>query len=294
MRSPTLGVVAGLAESFDRDVSLAVFRRMCMVRHFEAGLIEAVKEKRVTVPVYLSTGQESIAAAMSLAVPGYMIFAQHRCHAVYLAFGGDPAKLRDELLCLPTGGSGGRAGSNCLQCHENGVTMFGHHGLIGENVPMAVGAALGSGKPTVCFFGDGAAEEDYVFAAMGFAASHKLPVLFVCDDNDLSILTPVSTRRTWRLADVASALGMPAIDIADDPWTLLHETRRLSSDLPALVNCRTCRARWHVGVGTDGPPEWDRFALVKEQLAELGLAGAAAEIEEDVQQTMRSLWRDSQ
>ena len=59
-------------------------------------------------------------------------------------------KLRDELLGLPSGTSGGMAGSNCVQCHENNINMYGHHGLIGENVPLAVGAALGSNKPAVC------------------------------------------------------------------------------------------------------------------------------------------------
>ena len=203
MRSPTYGIIPNIAKSIKSDILLQIFNNMCRVRYFELGLIEAFKEKIFDKFVYLSSGQESIAASMSLVIPDFMIFAQHRCHSTYLSFGGDPVALRDELIGLPSGTSGGRAGSNCLQYHKNNMTMFGHHGLIGENVPFGVGAALGSGKPVVCFFGDGAAEEDYVFAAMGFAVTHKLPVFFVCEDNNLSVLTTIDKRRSWSMTEVA-------------------------------------------------------------------------------------------
>ncbi|HAX62059.1 MAG TPA: hypothetical protein DCX95_05855, partial [Elusimicrobia bacterium] len=163
MRSSSFGIIPDIAKKIEKDVLLDIFRRICLVRYFELEVIKAVKEKYITNFVYLSSGEETIPAAMSLVIPKFMIFAQHRCHAAYLSFGGNPEKLRDELLGLPSGTSGGRAGSNCIQCHENNITMFGHHGLIGENVPQAVGAALGSGKPVVTFFGDGAAEEDYIY-----------------------------------------------------------------------------------------------------------------------------------
>ena len=291
-RSFNYGVKPGLAKLAKEEMSLKVFYRMCLARYFDVGVVDAVNQGRVTVPVYLSLGQEAIAAAMSLVIPDYQIFAQHRCHATYLAFGGDPAKLRDELLGLPSGCSGGRAGSNCLQAHTAGITMYGHHGLIGENVPLGVGAALGSGKPVVCFFGDGAAEEDYVFSAMGFAVSQQLPVLFVCEDNNLSILTPVKARRSWSMTRVAEALGMKVAEFADDPWTIIHETERLSQNLPAFIDCFTCRANWHVGVGTDGPPEWDRFQLVKDELHQLGLSEHVEKIEQDVKARMAALWNE--
>lgn len=290
LRSPATGVVPGVSASFPAEYSLAMFRRMCASRHFELGLVRAVKEKRVTCPVYLSLGQEAVAAALSSVLQGFMIFSQHRCHSTYLSFGGPPETLRDELLGLPTGTSGGRAGSNCIQCHENGITMFGHHGLIGENVPQAVGAALGSGKPVVCFFGDGAAEEDYVFAAIGFAATHRLPVLFVCEDNNLSILTPVGKRRSWRLHDVAVSLGMKAVEISDDPWTIADRAGELKHGLPALMNIHVCRSNWHVGVGTDGPSEWDRFSLVASELEKLGLGTEAAARRTECAERMETLW----
>ncbi len=292
MRSKNHGLIPEIADLSGHTEMLNIFRRMSEIHYFEVEVIKAVNDKRITYSVYLSSGQEAISAAMASVIKDYQIFAQHRCHAVYLAFGGPPEKLRDELLGLPTGTSCGRAGSNCIQCHENNLTMYGHHGLIGENVPLAVGAALGNKRPTVCFFGDGAAEEDYVFAAMGYAATHKLPVLFVCEDNDLSILTPTAVRRNWSMSTVAQAIGMPAIDITDDPLTILHHTRRLTEQLPAFMNIYVCRANWHVGVGTDGPPEWDRWSIFKGQLHDRGLSQKVQEIETEVKESMEKLWRN--
>jgi acetoin:2,6-dichlorophenolindophenol oxidoreductase subunit alpha len=289
-RSPDLAVAPGIARLFPAETSLAMFSRMCEVRAFERGVVEAVKRREITVPVYLSTGQEALAAALSLDHRGHLVFPQHRAHDIFLAFGGAPERLRDELLGLPGGTSRGRAGSNCLQLHEGGVSIFGHHGLIGENVPQGVGAALGSGRPTLCLFGDGAAEEDYVLASLGFAATHKLPVLFVCVDNHLSILTPIEARRSWSVAQVAAGFGLPARDVADDPWALLGHLRELGGDLPALLNVRVCRGFWHVGVGVDGPPEWDRFALVKATLADLGLGERAAGAEAAADRRMEAVW----
>ena len=290
MRSADFGIRHDSAETTDKETTLAIYRNICRSRFFDLEVVKAVQERRVTYQVYLSLGQEAVSAALAPVVPGYMMFTQHRCHAYYLAFGGPPEKLRDELLGLLGGTSGGRAGSNCLQCHDDNLTMFGHHGLIGENVPQAVGAALGSGKNVLCVVGDGGAEEDFIYPALGFAVTHRLPVLFICDDNDLSILTPTSTRRSWKISDVAKGLGMPAVDITDDPWTILATAQELQNKLPALINVYSCRMNWHVGVGIDGPPEWDRLNLIEQRLSELGLSTLSGQIKREEQAAMEQLW----
>ncbi|MBI4764779.1 MAG: hypothetical protein HY787_09260 [Deltaproteobacteria bacterium] len=290
MRSADFNIRWNCAETTAQETSLEMYRSICRSRFFDQEVIRAVQDRRITYQVYLSIGQETVSAALASALAGFMLFTQHRSHAYYLAFGGSPEKLRDELLGTPSGTSGGRAGSNCLQCHDERLTMFGHHGLIGENVPQAVGAALGSGKEVLCVMGDGAAEEDYIYPSLGFAVTHKLPVLFICDDNDLSILTKTSTRRSWKISDVAKGIGMPAVNITDDPWTILATAQELQSTLPALINVYSCRMHWHVGIGTDGPPEWDRLSLIEQRLSELGLSTLSRQIRREEQAAMEQLW----
>lgn len=290
-RSSAFGVIPGVEESCSAQTALEMFRRICLARYFDLQAYDATKIGAITCPIYFSVGQESIAAAVSTVMEGSYIFTQHRGHAVYLAFGGHPVGLIDELLGLETGCCGGMGGSPCIQ--DRSIKMIGHEGLIGEHVPIAVGAALGApGDRVVCFFGDGAAEEDYIFGALGFAGTHRLPILFVCEDNDLSVLTPTRDRRAWKLEDVARALGIAAVDVTDDPWLIRYYAGEYARDLPALINCRTCRVFWHVGAGQDAPPEWDRFALVKQTLSQLGLAGPAQQIETETQRYIEGLWKE--
>lgn len=287
----TLGRIPNLAKSFSREQSLDMFHRICVTRYFELKVCEAIDKGLIIYPTYLSIGQESISAAVSTEFSDCLIFAQHRAHSVYLAFGGDSKKLRDELLGRESGCSGGRGGSPAIQ--DLNIGMIGHHGLIGENIPLAVGAALGNpNKRVVSFFGDAAAEEDFALASMGFAITHKLPVLFICEDNDLSILTPKKVRRSWEVSDATASMGIPSADITDDPWLVAYYVRKFSNNLPAYINCRTCRHRWHVRTGIDGPPKWDRFELAKQQLDDLGLLKEAKKIEKGAKQCMEKLWKE--
>jgi len=286
-----LGLIPNISKKFSKKHSLEIFRRMCRIRYFEYKVIEAYDAGLIDCPIYLSIGQESISAAVSTVISDCLIFAQHRAHSVYLAFGGDPVKLRDELLHRKTGCSFGRGGSPSIQ--EPNIGMIGHHGLIGENIPIAVGAALGKPeKVSLAFFGDAAAEEDYALASMGFAITHKLPVFFVCEDNDLSILTPVEIRRCWKVTDCAAAMGIPSYDITDDPWLIAYHTKNLLKKLPAYLNIHTCRHRWHAGIGIDGKPEWDRFNLVKKELNKIGFSKEAEKIENEAKEEMKKLWEE--
>ena len=290
-RSPDFGVIDGLAEEMDRDDSLEMFRRMALTRYFDLRVQKAQLDGDVDCFIYLAVGQEATPAAVSMSMRGSWVLGQHRCHSIYLSFDGGPMALADELLGLPTGCCGGLGGSPPI--NDIDKRIIGHNGLVGDQVPVAAGVALTSGgAKVVCFFGDGAAEEDYVLAAMGFAASRDLPLLFVCEDNDLSVLTPTVERRTWSLTNVAEGFGMPAVDITDDPWLVDHWTRKMSENLPALINVRTCRELWHVGAGCDNNAEWNRYELTKETLAGMQLAAEVEKIETETSKFVEDLWRE--
>lgn len=289
MRSATTGSIDGVARECTPAESLEMFRKVCFIRHFELNVKKAYDAGLMKMPVYLSVGQEAIAAALATAYEKPFIFGQHRCHDLYLAYGGDPVALIDELLHRPTGCARGMGGSASI--HSPAIGMFGHSGLMGDQVPIAVGFALGTGRRVLAVMGDASAEEDYVLAALGFAAKKKLPILFVCVDNGLSILTKVEVRRNWAMVDVARSFGLTAVEIADDPWLVMHHVRALEGRLPAFLNVHTVRHLWHGGTGTDGPPEWDRLAMIRDELGRLGLADEAGRIERAAEVQASTLWQ---
>lgn len=290
-RTADFGRIEGLSAECPREYSLEMFRRMCGIRAFDLEARRAQAEGELDGLIYLSVGQEAIAAAVSMSMRGAWVLGQHRAHSAYLAFDGDRRALTDELLGMPTGCCRGMGGSPPIQ--DIAKRIIGHNGLIGDQVPVAAGVALGDpDSKVVVFFGDGAAEEDYVLATLGFAATRRLQILFVCEDNDLSVLTPTVDRRSWSLTEVARGFGLAAVDIADDPWLVDHWTRELSTRLPAVLNVRTCRELWHVGVGCDGPPAWNRYELTKQSLSKLQLAQDVEKIETIVQDETRALWQE--
>ncbi|MFH0891138.1 MAG: thiamine pyrophosphate-dependent enzyme [Candidatus Liptonbacteria bacterium] len=286
-----LGSIPGLSQKFPKEKTLAVFRKMCISQCFEYRVKKAYDEKHIRMPIYLSAGQEAVAAALSESFLKPYIFAQHRAHDLYLAYGGSPQALVDELLHKPTGCAGGMGGSASI--HSPEIGMFGHSGLLGDQVPIATGFAQGSGKKTLSIMGDGAAEEDYVLASLGYAAHRKLPVLFVCIDNELSVLTRVDVRRSWRTVDVAKGFGLPAVDVTDDPWLIMHHVQNLEGNLPAFMNVHVVRHLWHAGTGKDSEPEWNRFDLVKNEIIRLGYGKEAAEIESKAREEVDDWWNSA-
>jgi TPP-dependent pyruvate/acetoin dehydrogenase alpha subunit len=249
-----------------------IFRKMAEIRYFEEAMAKA--QDRIKCPVYLSSGQESIAATFSEIYPNHRVFPQHRGHSWYLAYGGSPEALRDEILGLETGCCRGMGGSSDIGCEK----VEAHHGLLGENIPLGVGYCFGSGQPTLITFGDSALEEDYSLPAVGFAVTHKLPVLFVCEDNGLAILTPIESRRSWKLTDVMKSFGMTVCDIQDNPNEIIDCLNH------QFFNIKTYRHKWHVGFGNDGKPEGDRLAYMR------NLIFNAETIEKEAKDKMEALW----
>jgi TPP-dependent pyruvate/acetoin dehydrogenase alpha subunit len=231
-----------------------IFEKVKLCRAFEVSTYHQAESGNIKIPIYLSAGQETIAASISTYCEHIevkpLLFGQHRGHSVYLSFGGDPVALIDELLGLPTGCAKGMGGSASIHCPE--INMYGHDGLMGSNVPIGVGACFASKKPTIVFVGDAAAEEDYALAAYGWASTKNIPILFVIEDNNLSILTEKKVRRCWEIHDVASSMGIESHNISDDPEDILSKLSNYQFDRPMLLNINTERMFWHSGAGSDG------------------------------------------
>lgn len=241
-----------------------VFDKISFCRHFENYVYQKIQDKTISIPVYLSAGQEStpcsIAAFLKNKDIEPNIFIQHRGHSTYLAFDAPPEKLVDELLGLKSGCSFGMGGSASIQSLEKNI--FGHDGLMGSQVPIAVGHCYQTKAPTIVFMGDASAEEDYVGSAIGWASTKNLPILFVVEDNNLSILTEKKVRRNWEMHELAKAYKVEAYDIGDDPGQIADSLKNVFNG-PLLLNVRTIRKYWHSGAGIDGD-YFDRYEWMKE------------------------------
>tara|TARA_R110000824_G_scaffold24497_2_gene86248 strand:+ start:18570 stop:19406 length:837 start_codon:yes stop_codon:yes gene_type:complete len=271
----------------NNDYRINVFKRASLCRNFEQYVFNGIKEGMFKFPIYLSAGQEyisaSIAEVMSEIKIEPNIFIQHRGHSTYLSFDAPIDKLIDELLGRPTGCANGMGGSASIQSKEKNI--YGHDGLMGSQVPIAVGHCYTTNHPTIVYMGDASAEEDYVLGALGWAATKKLPILFIVEDNNLSILTEKRVRRSWEIHDVARSFGMSSEDLSDDPFSL-KEALEDAFNGPKLLNVNTHRKFWHSGAGIDDKNTFDRY----EQ--EMNLIGSKAKIiDAQTKKEIRSIWQ---
>ena len=239
---------------------LKVFNKASLCRNFDDVVFKKLQDKTITYPTYLSVGQEYIASSIAQVMEDKGIepdiFIQHRGHATYLSFGGSIVQLIDELLGRKSGCANGMGGSASIHSKEKNI--YGHDGLMGSQVPIAVGSCYASKRPTIVFMGDSSAEEDYVFSSIGWAATKNLPILFVVEDNNLSILTKKKVRRSWEIDDVAKGFGVEAYNISDDPDDIEKHLNDVFKK-PMLLNIRTIRKYWHAGAGIDDPDVFDRY-----------------------------------
>jgi len=163
--------------------------------------------------------------------------------------------------------------------------MYGHDGLMGSNGPVGVGACYATKKPTIIFLGDAAAEEDYVLGALGWAATKKLPILIIVEDNNYSILTEKKIRRNWEMSDVAKSFNIKGFNLNDNPVNINRYSKYFFKQ-PCLLNINTNRIYWHAGAGKDSEKTFDRY---KSEKKILGLE--AKLIDNNSKKIIKKLWQ---
>lgn len=242
--------------------SLALLRSMLRIRRIEEALADRYAEQAMRCPMHLCIGQEAIAAGVCAALSvGDAVFSNHRAHGHYLAKGGNLNAMVAELYGRATGCCGGRGGSMHLIDLDAG--FLGATPIVGGTVPLAVGSAWAaslkqSGQLTVVFFGDGCFEEGVVHESMNFAALHKLPVIFVCENNNFSVYTHLDERQPERpIYRIAEAHGMAAYtgdgNNVEEVLTIARTAVNLSrqGQGPQFMELHTYRWREHCGPNFD-------------------------------------------
>lgn len=235
---------------------------MLRIRRVEEALADRYSEQEMRCPMHLCIGQEAIAVGMCMALsPDDKVFSNHRAHGHYLAKGGDLNAMVAELYGRATGCCGGRGGS--MHLIDLDVGFMGATPIVGGTVPLAVGSAWAASlkrtnQVTVVFFGDGCFEEGVVHESLNFAALHKLPVIFVCENNDFSVYTHRNERQPDRpIYRIAEAHGMTAaFGDGNDVEEVLSISRgaveRARTGMgPQFLEFRTYRWREHCGPDFD-------------------------------------------
>ena len=240
----------------DAALLLDLYRQMCLCRRFEEAAAKAYSQGKISGFLHLYIGQEAVAiGAISAAEPTDYIVATYREHAHYLARTGDARAAMAELYGKATGCSGGRGGSMHLFDAER--RMLGGWAIVGGHVPIAAGVAFASkyrNEPdvTLCFFGDGTANMGAFHEGLALAGVWKLPVVFICENNQYAMGTPLY--RTLAVDDVAvRARGYPMeaeIVNGDDVLEMRDATRHAvnrarNQHLPFFLEAKTYRFRGH-------------------------------------------------
>ncbi len=244
------------------DLKKRLYETIALIRKAEQAIAEIYPSDKIKSPVHLAIGQEYICSAVidNLTKSDY-VSGTYRGHGVYLAKGGSLKAMMAELYGKATGCAKGRAGSMHLVESSKGV--IGMSAVVGTGIPVAVGHALALKQQNrqdvvVVFMGDGATEEGCFSESINFAALHKLPILFVCENNELAIHEPLSKR--WAantLTERVATYGMNAKRFTTPDTLTIHQYagealhRIRQGNGPEFIECMTHRWTEHVGPNSD-------------------------------------------
>jgi len=251
--------------ALDKPQLAQMLRTMILIREFDELAIHLRVAGKIYGAMHPYVGQEAVAAGAcaSLTVRDRVV-STHRGHGHCIAKGADIRRMMAELFGRVDGYCKGKGGS--MHIADFAVGMLGANGIVGGGLPIACGAALaaqleGAGDVTVCFFGDGAAAEGEFHEALNIASLWKLPIVFVCENNQYAANNAVAVQHPrLDIAAHAGAYAMPGIIVDGNDVLDVHArtgdavARARHGDGPSLLECKTYRWRFHAMRATP-PPE---------------------------------------
>ena len=240
----------------ERDLYMMMLRRMMLIREFEENVKKMSRGGELVGMAHCYIGEEAVAvgACAALRDDDY-ITGNHRSHGHPISKGGDVRRAMAELLGKATGYCKGKGGSMHLADFDIGI--LGESGIVGSALPVAVGAAMGSkmqgnDRVVVAFFGDGASNQGACHEAMNLAAIWKLPVIFLCENNQYAVTTSFrDSVAVENISDRAAAYDMPGVLVDGQDVLAMYEAtvqaveRGRAGLGPTLMEARTYRFEDH-------------------------------------------------
>ncbi|HEV2008145.1 MAG TPA: thiamine pyrophosphate-dependent dehydrogenase E1 component subunit alpha, partial [Burkholderiales bacterium] len=254
----TAGALQQISTDIARDFLLGAYRRMQMIRTFEQRVLQLSRgdAPEVVGSVHLCAGQEAIpVGALAALRPDDRVVATYRGHGWALESGITPDELMAEICHREAGINGGRAGSPYVTAPQR--RFIGENSIVGAGGPIACGVALaaqvqGSGRVAIVSFGDGAMSQGALHEALIFAAARDLPVIFICENNGWSELTPTAKiARIERLARRSLGYGIEGVTVDGCDAVVVRDAvaqaaeRARAGNGPTLIECKTVRLWGH-------------------------------------------------
>jgi pyruvate dehydrogenase E1 component alpha subunit len=251
-----VGTTNAVATKFSKETYLYWYELMLLLRRFEekAGQLYGMQKIRGFCHLYI--GQEALAAGcMTATKPEDTFITAYRDHGLAIAKGITARACMAELYGKATGCSKGKGGS----MHFFGVKerFFGGHGIVGAQIGTGAGLAFaekykGTDHVSLTFFGDGAARQGMLHETFNLAMTWKLPVIFICENNQYAMGT--SVERTSNVVDIyklADAYDMPGDSVDGMSPEAVHEAvsravkRARAGEGPTLLEMKTYRYKGH-------------------------------------------------
>ena len=240
----------------DKELLMKMLRRMMLIRRFDETVKELVQRGELVGAAHCYIGEEAVAvgACVALRDDDY-ITGNHRSHGHPIAKGGDVRRAMAELLGKSTGYCKGKGGS--MHLADFSIGILGESGIVASALPVAVGAAMGSkmqgrDRVVVAFFGDGASNQGACHEAMNLASIWKLPVIFLCENNQYAVTTHFSdVVAVENISDRATAYNMPGVLVDGQDAIAMYEAtsqavaRGRAGQGPVLIEARTYRYEEH-------------------------------------------------
>jgi 2-oxoisovalerate dehydrogenase E1 component len=229
---------------------------MWLIRAFEDRAQELFEQGVIFGTAHSCVGQEAIAvgAAGVMREHDYLV-GHHRSHGHLIAAGADLRRMMAEMFGKRTGYCKGLGGS--MHIADLSLDILGCNGIVGAGVPHACGAGLtaslrGSGQAVVAFFGDGAAGQGAAHEGMNLAATWRLPVVFICENNQFALSADWRTQRAVEdIAARAAGYGMPGEVVDGNDLVAVEDAvdaalaRARAGEGPSLLEMKTFRRMQH-------------------------------------------------
>ncbi len=249
-----------------------MLRLMQTIRRFEERAADDYHAGDIYGVVHSYIGEEASGVGVCAALNrDDQIISTHRGHGHCIAKGADLNRMMAELYGRETGYCKGKGGS--MHIADFDIGMLGANGIVAGGIPIITGAGLaaqleGKNRVAVAFFGDGASNAGPFHESINIAASWKLPVIYVCENNHWAAQTPSTA--TLALPDVASraaAYGIPGVIVDGNDALDVYRATKQAADRarggggPTLIEAKTMRMKGHA--------EHDAASYVPQEMIEL-------------------------